>query len=117
MKGLMDHVFFFSICAAFLVNARYLAAESLLMAGDGTGAARQLAALQDSSAPPFLRGYILLRRANLLDLEGKRDEALALYRGIEGDAAGHASSFLDVPFSPGAGWLAPLLWPRFALPD
>ena len=97
--------------------ARYLAAESLLLAGDAAGAERQLDALESSAPPYFLRGRILLRRANLVDLQGKREQALALYRQAEGRAAERAAAFIETPFSSGTDTPLPLDWPRFAMPD
>jgi hypothetical protein len=87
------------------------------MAGDAPAAEGELAALASSGTPAPMRDWILLRRGNLLDLRGRREEALALYRQVKrGRAASAAKGFLKAPFSGGGGPRMRLFWPRAALP-
>ncbi|HAH05310.1 MAG TPA: hypothetical protein DCM05_02115 [Elusimicrobia bacterium] len=95
--------------------AAYLSAECLLMAKDAEGAQRRLALLDPATAPGPLKDWILLRRANLLDLKGRRGEALALYRQAGGKAGEAAKAFLKSPFA-GGGPRLRFFWPRTALP-
>lgn len=62
--------------------ALYRAAEARLLQGRPKDAARWLEALDSLPHPRGLKDWVLLRRANLLDAQGERAEADALYRRV-----------------------------------
>jgi tetratricopeptide (TPR) repeat protein len=88
--------------------ARYRLAEIRLTQGRYDESAALLETLDADKAPRGLGDWIRLRRANLADLRGRRDEALALYGGIKGRESGaDAKLFLQTPFPGGPRDFAP----------
>ncbi len=67
--------------------ALYRAAESRLLQGRPAETARWLAALDRLPHPRGMKDWVLLRRANLLDSQGKPAEADRLYGRIKGKTA------------------------------
>lgn len=67
--------------------ALYRAAESRLLQGRPEEIERWLAALDRLPHPRGMKDWVLLRRANLLDSHGKREEADALYGRIKDKTA------------------------------
>lgn len=67
--------------------ALYRAAESRLLQGRPAETERWLAALDRLPHPRGMKDWVLLRRANLLDSHGKREEADALYGRIKDKTA------------------------------
>ncbi len=67
--------------------ALYRAAESRLLQGRAAEAAGWVAALGRIPHPRGMHDWVLLRRANLLDFQGKTAEADALYARIKGKTA------------------------------
>lgn len=67
--------------------ALYRAAESRLLQGRPEGTERWLAALDRLPHPRGMKDWVILRRANLLDSQGKHAEADALYGRIKDKTA------------------------------
>lgn len=67
--------------------ALYRAAESRILQGRAAETERWLAALDRLPHPRGMKDWVLLRRANLLDFQGKTGEADALYARIKDKAA------------------------------
>ena len=67
--------------------ALYRAAESRLLQGRPEETERWLAALDRLPHPRGMKDWVLLRRGNLLDAHGKREEADALYGRIKDKTA------------------------------
>ncbi|MFA6028910.1 MAG: hypothetical protein WC969_03545 [Elusimicrobiota bacterium] len=95
----------------------YIAAEAFLMLRDASGAAAHLEALERLSVPERMRGWTALRRANLLDLQGRRADALAGYRALDGRLKPLARGFIAAPFPEGPKDLLRLRWPLNGLPS
>ena len=88
--------------------ALYRAAECDLLRGRLDAGAGRLAALDESKEPKGLRDWIALRRANIDDARGRRDEARAAYSRIrEKNASAAARGFLAAPFPGGPRDVAP----------
>ncbi|OGR46464.1 MAG: hypothetical protein A2X37_09610 [Elusimicrobia bacterium GWA2_66_18] len=88
--------------------ALYRVAECRLLQGRRNEAARRLEALEVLADPKDLRDWILLRRANLADAAGRRDEARRLYHRVKDRApAALARRYLEVPFPAGPQDVAP----------
>jgi hypothetical protein len=90
-------------------EARYHAANLLLAGGHAAEALEELEAIMrlEFGEPPFLPGLVLARRGQLLDVAGRRDEAVRSYRGALAlswlpQAAREAAE---------AGLAAPFAWP------
>jgi hypothetical protein len=88
-------------------EARYHAANLLLTHGHAAEALEELDAIMrlEFGEPPFLPGLVLTRRAQLLDVAGRRDEALKSYRGalalswLPREAREAAAAGLEAPFA------------------
>ncbi len=97
-----------AIRARARAQALYRAAEIELLRRRPQEAAAFLGELDDSVLPPELRGWALLRRANLRDALGDRAGALADYRRVRGKAPLRAArAFERAPFPTGAPVIAP----------
>lgn len=94
------------------LNARawalYRAAECRLLQGRLAEAEKLLARVDDRRAPKGLGDWLRLRRGNLADARGRRDEARAAYAGVrDKEAARLARRFLKRPFPDGPRDVAP----------
>lgn len=88
--------------------ARYRAAESHLLSGRHHQAEPLLAKLESSPLPKGLRDWVIIRRGNFLDAEGRREEARAQYRRVEDRrAVKQAKGFLKKPYPSGPREPAP----------
>lgn len=88
--------------------ALYRAAESRLLQGRPEETERWLAALDRLPHPRGMKDWVLLRRANLLDSHGKREEADALYGRIKDKTASAlAKRFRDERYPAGPKDTAP----------
>jgi tetratricopeptide (TPR) repeat protein len=88
--------------------SRYRIAEIRLMQRRYAEAEKSLGLLDADKAPKGLGDWIRLRRANLDDARGRRDEAAAAYRKIKTREAGvNARLFLQLPFPGGPRDFAP----------
>lgn len=93
-----------------LMHARYRQAECLLVLGRAKEAEANIAALEAMPLPPSLRDFVRLRRANLLDLAGKRSQAEDIYRRLQHPAAVKlAAPWLQKPFTPDPKGIMPWL--------
>lgn len=97
-----------SIRALTRAWARYRTAESHLLHGRHHQAEPFLAKLEAAPLPKGLRDWVIIRRGNFLDAEGKRDAALAEYRRVEDRRAKKtARGFLKNPYPHGPRAPAP----------
>jgi tetratricopeptide (TPR) repeat protein len=88
--------------------ARYRTAESHLLHGRHHQAEPFLARLETAPLPKGLRDWVIIRRGNLLDAEGRREEALAQYRRVEDRRAKKAAkAFVKDPYPRGPREPAP----------
>ena len=88
--------------------ALYRAAESRLLQGRAAETTRWLEALDRLPHPRGMKDWVLLRRANLLDFQGKAREASALYRRIKDKTpAALAQRFQQAPYPAGPKDTAP----------
>lgn len=91
-------------------QALYRTAEAELLGGDADRAERALTALDESALPKSLRPWARLRRGNLADVRGKREDALNFYRDLQNSPAGDAARRgLAQPFHAGTSDVAPYL--------
>ncbi|MBI5881963.1 MAG: hypothetical protein HZB91_02530 [Elusimicrobia bacterium] len=100
-------------------SVRYRAAEALILSGRQEDARPQLEKLKDVSRPARLLAWIELRRANLLQADGRKDEAGDLYRhvmAVDETARKTAERFIKEPYPKGPKTVAPLRWPLSEVP-
>ncbi len=95
-----------------LAACRYRRAESYLLSGRPKEAREYLADLDKGPLPASLKDWVILRKANALDAEGRREEARELYRPISKPRAQRAAKkFLAEPYPKGSRDIAPFQWP------
>ncbi|MFA6318748.1 MAG: hypothetical protein WC943_15170 [Elusimicrobiota bacterium] len=95
-------------------SVRYRAAEALILSGRPEEARRHMEKLEDITRPARLLAWIELRRANLLQADGKTGEARDLCRLVMGSdehAKKTAAAFIKEPYPRGPKTVAPLRWP------
>lgn len=93
-----------------LAPALYRSAESELVLGRPERAAAHLARLEAMTLPEALGQFALVRRGNLLDWRGRREQALALYRSVTHKHAQRlAKSFIETPYPGGTKDVMPWL--------
>ena len=68
-------------------EARYRTAETYLLSGQPDKAEPLLNRLKDAKTSPSLAEWVLIRRGNLFDFRGQKDEAEAAYKQVKGKVA------------------------------
>ncbi|MBI5623308.1 MAG: hypothetical protein HY924_05980 [Elusimicrobia bacterium] len=93
-------------------SVRYRAAEALMLSGRPEEARKHLDAMAGLAIPTRLKAWTALRMANLLQLDGRHEEAEELFSAISEDTAKKAAqNFRKEPYPKGPKTVAPLRWP------